>query len=209
VCYRGLSASWRLSSSCPVSGTWNTDRRVLCGSGIHGEETKRRASAMILSRVGPRGSPCRRRAQVGGGRQAPRGWRAGAPYRGTASPPPPPPPRADLSAQGARGSLYHTSIHLEICFSFALPCTAAVSASCTAISVDSSVRGSFCSQVALLSALQSRLLPLLLLLCSRHCYCLQEALPFVLMIAHVGRYCSECTGSRNGLPHCCHQYRCQ
>ena len=41
---------------------------------------------MMLSRVGP--PPHQRPGfQVGGGRQAPWGWIAGAPYRGTASPP--------------------------------------------------------------------------------------------------------------------------
>ena len=43
---------------------------------------------MMVSQSDPRGSPCRRCAQVSGGRQAPWGWRAGAPCRGTASPPP-------------------------------------------------------------------------------------------------------------------------
>ena len=36
--------------------------------------------------------PVDRRVRISGGRQAPWGWQAGAPYPGTASPPPPPPP---------------------------------------------------------------------------------------------------------------------
>ena len=55
---------------------------------------------MMLSRVGP--PPHRQpRLQVSGGRQAPWGWGAGAPYRGTASPPPPPPPPVCLCVSDA------------------------------------------------------------------------------------------------------------
>ena len=55
-----------------------------------GEETKRRAAAMMLSRTGWGETPLPVAHQTAEGRRAP--WRcpAGAPYRGTASPPPPP-----------------------------------------------------------------------------------------------------------------------
>ena len=63
---------------------------ALRGSVIHWDEMKRGAAAMMLSQVDPRGSPHRPQGlQVGRGRQAPWGWRAGAPYGGAASPPPP------------------------------------------------------------------------------------------------------------------------
>ena len=64
----------------------------VAGPGDHGEETKRRAFAMMLSRTGRDRDPPLGRGQTREGRRAPRGCAAGAPYRGTASPPPPPPP---------------------------------------------------------------------------------------------------------------------
>ena len=57
-----------------------------------GEETKRRAPAMMLSRTGWGKNSLPVAFQTVGGRRAPWGCAAGAPYRGTASPPPPPPP---------------------------------------------------------------------------------------------------------------------
>ena len=54
-----------------------------------GEETKRRAAAMMLSRTGWDETPLPVACQTVEGRRAPWGCAAGAPYRGTASPPPP------------------------------------------------------------------------------------------------------------------------
>ena len=54
-----------------------------------GEETKRRAAAMMLSRTGWDRTPLSVAGQTDEGRRAPWGCAAGAPYRGTASPPPP------------------------------------------------------------------------------------------------------------------------
>ena len=56
-----------------------------------GEETKRRAAAMMLSRTGWGETSLPVAYQTVEGRRAPWGCAAGAPYRGTASPPPPPP----------------------------------------------------------------------------------------------------------------------
>ena len=55
-----------------------------------GEETKRRAAAMMLSRTGWDETPLPVACQTVEGLRAPRGCAAGAPYRGTASPLPPP-----------------------------------------------------------------------------------------------------------------------
>ena len=54
-----------------------------------GEETKRRAAAMMLSRTGWGETSLPVAFQTVEGRRAPWGCAAGAPYRGTASPPPP------------------------------------------------------------------------------------------------------------------------
>ena len=90
-------------ASPPLPDSWLGDSwvvpavrgRVTCvqrGPGDHEEETKRRTAAMMLRRTGPavRVPTTESAAQIAGGRQAPWGWSAGAPYRGTASPPPPP-----------------------------------------------------------------------------------------------------------------------
>ena len=54
-----------------------------------GEETKRRAAAMMLSRTGWDRTPLSVAGQTDESRRAPWGCGAGAPYRGIASPPPP------------------------------------------------------------------------------------------------------------------------
>ena len=54
-----------------------------------GEETKRRAAAMMLTRTGRDRDPPLGRVHTIAGWRAPWGCAAGAPYRGTASPPPP------------------------------------------------------------------------------------------------------------------------
>ena len=74
-----------------TNSAWGRSAHALRGPGDHGEETKRRAAAMMLSRTGrDKGLPLDH-GQFGEGRWAPWGCVAGAPYRGTASPPPPPP----------------------------------------------------------------------------------------------------------------------
>ena len=55
-----------------------------------GEETKRRAAAIMLSRTCWDRTPISVAGKTDEGRRAPWGCAAGAPYRGTASPPPPP-----------------------------------------------------------------------------------------------------------------------
>ena len=63
-----------------------------------GEETKRRAAVMMLSRTGWGETPLPVATQTAEGRRAPWGCAAGAPYRGTASPPPPPPQLLDKTS---------------------------------------------------------------------------------------------------------------
>ena len=80
--------------SIPWGGTisvWGRSACALHGLRDHGEDTKRRTAAMMLSRLGRDTSPHLDRGQIGEGRRAPWGCVAGAPYWGTASPPPPPP----------------------------------------------------------------------------------------------------------------------
>ena len=94
----GPCRKWsRRSASPPIPCPWG-GIRLRDGRGCmhvvrtrgQGEETKRRAAAMMLSRTGWGETPLPVAYQTAEGRRAPWGCAAGAPYRGTASPPPPP-----------------------------------------------------------------------------------------------------------------------
>ena len=95
----GPSRKWsRRSASPPIPCPWEGNRLRVGRGCMHvvrtrgqGEETKRRAAAMMLSRRGWDKTPLPVACQTVEGRRAPWGCAAGAPYRGTASPPPPPP----------------------------------------------------------------------------------------------------------------------
>ena len=93
----GPCRKWsRRSASPPIPCPWRGIRLRVGRGCMHvvrtrgqGEETKRRAAAMMLSRTGWDETPLPVAYQTAEGRRAPWGCAAGAPYWGTASPPPP------------------------------------------------------------------------------------------------------------------------
>ena len=107
----GPCRKWsRRSASPPSPCPWGVIRLPVGRGCMHvvrtrrqGEETKRRADAMMLSRTGWDVTPLPVARQTVEGRRAPWGCAAGAPYRGTASPPPPPPTDNACASEGDEG----------------------------------------------------------------------------------------------------------